>query len=133
MRKTIKSIAEKCISGKNTKYTKRFAAAAVAILLAASVVITSIYNRSEAAEDADTLMGIEKLRNMFPSDEDSYTILEIVPNRDAAEIGYLFEGYEPALSEWDDEKKEWVSWQQLLFDKATEPERKAAASLPILF
>ncbi|MCM1144477.1 MAG: DUF5057 domain-containing protein [Blautia sp.] len=125
MRKTIKSIAEKCVNGKNTKYTKRFAAAAVAILLAASVVITSIYNRSEAAENKETLMGIEKLRNNFSSEEKAYTILEIVPDRSAAEIGYFFEGYEPALSDWDADKQEWVSWQQRLFDQTDLDGRKA--------
>ena len=93
--------------------TKRIAAAAAATLLAGAVVVTSVFNRTQAAENADTLMGIEKLRNRM-AEGGEYTILEIVPDINAAEIGYLFDGYEPILSQWDSKTMSWKSWKDIL-------------------
>ena len=108
-----------------SRHKKRIAAAAVAVVLTAAVVTTSVFNRAaQAAENADTLMGIEKLRNQF-SEGEEYTVLEIVPDINAAEIGYLFDGYEPILSEWDSETMTWKSWKDILCGYNNIDERKA--------
>ncbi|MDE6663831.1 MAG: DUF5057 domain-containing protein [Lachnospiraceae bacterium] len=107
-------------SGRN----KRIAAATTAVLLTGAVIVSSVFNNTQAAENADTLMGIEKLRNQF-SEGNEYTVLEIVPDIQAAEIGYLFDGYEPVLSEWDSETMTWKSWKDVLCSFDTKAERQA--------
>ncbi|MBD5526486.1 MAG: DUF5057 domain-containing protein [Lachnospiraceae bacterium] len=93
---------------------KRIAAAAVAGLSAAAVVMTAVLSDVIEAEAADTLIGIEKLRTRYKESGSEYVILEIVPDRSAAEIGYLVGGYEPILCEWDEEEMAWESWQNTL-------------------
>ena len=103
--------------------TKRITAAAGASLLAAAVVVSSLFNSTQAAENADTLMGIEKLRNQM-AEGGEYTILEIVPDINASEIGYFFDGYEPILSEWDPETLTWRSWEDIICSMDTTEKRR---------
>ena len=93
---------------------KRIAAAAVAGLSAAAVVMTAVMSDVISAEAADTLRGIEKLRTRYKESGSEFVILEVVPNRTAAEIGYLVGGYEPILCEWDEEEMVWKTWQNTL-------------------
>ena len=93
---------------------KRIAAAAVAGLSAAAVVMTAVLSDVMEAEAADTLLGIEKLRTRYKESGSEFVILEVVPDRSAAEIGYLVDGYEPILCEWDEEKMVWSNWKNTL-------------------
>ena len=93
---------------------RRIAAAAVAGLSAAAVVMTAVLSDVMEAEAADTLLGIEKLRSRYKESGNEFVILEVVPDRAAAEIGYLVGGYEPILSEWDEEEMVWKNWQNTL-------------------
>ncbi len=107
------------------KNGKRFAAAAVSGLLAAAVLITAVLSGKIEAEAAETFLGIEELRNEVTKSGREYTILEIVPDRNGAEIGFLTDGYEPVLSTWNEEKQQWESWKEKLCSLATFEERKA--------
>ena len=116
---------------KNTKSTvktgrKRFATvtgSAAAVVLSAVVAVSSIWNDSIKVQAADTLLGIEKLRNQVQLSGKEYTILEIVPDKSAAEIGFWVDGYEPILGTWD-EKGNWLSWKDQLVNYLTTEERK---------
>ena len=94
--------------------SRRITAAAVAALSAAAVVITSVLSGAIEVEAADTLLGIEKLRSRYMESGREFVILEIAPGRKAAQIGYLVDGYEPLLSEWDEEEQVWKSWRNTL-------------------
>lgn len=88
------------------------------VLLAVVIVSLAIMNNGIRAEAADTFMGIQKLiadvSRQYEQDGQKYTILEIVPNREAAQICYFFDGQEPALSTWNDTEKRWISWKEQL-------------------
>lgn len=105
------------------KRLKHSLMAAAAGILAVSLVVVSVLTRSIEAEAAETFFGIEKLRNQVAESEREYTILEIVPDRSAAEIGYLFGGFEPILSEWDRDEMKWRSWKEILCSFPTLEER----------
>jgi len=107
------------------KRLKHSLMAATAGVLAVSLIAVSVLTRSIEAEAAETFFGIEKLRNQVAESEREYTILEIVPDRSAAEIGYLFDGYEPILSEWDRDEMKWRSWKEILCSFPTLEERTA--------
>ncbi len=107
---------KRMIQNKKNLKSRRFAAAAVAGLSAAAVVITSVLSGAIEVEAADTLLGIEKLRSRYMESGSEFVILEVVPDRKAAEIGYLVGGYEPLLGEWDEEKQVWKSWRDMLCD-----------------
>lgn len=88
------------------------------VLLAGMIASLAIMNNGIRAEAADTFMGIQKLitdvSNQYEQDGQKYTILEIVPDRAAAQIGYFFDGKEPALSTWDTTENRWISWKEQL-------------------
>ena len=107
------------------KRLKHSLMAAAAATLALTLAAVSVLTRSIEAEAAETFFGIEKLRNQIAESEREYTVLEIVPNRNASEIGYLFGGYEPILSAWDKEEMKWVGWKEILCSLPTFEERKA--------
>ena len=115
---------KRTMNHKNKFNRKRFSAAAVAGLSAAAVVITAVFSRPMEVEAADTLLGIEKLRARYKASGSEFTILEIVPDRAAAEIGFLVDGYEPVLSEWNEEEMTWTSWQNTLCSLPTAARRK---------
>lgn len=97
-------------------------ATVVSMLLAVLIVFTAVLNSKIEAEAADTFLGIQNLiaetSQKFESTKKKYTILEIVPDRSASQIGYLFDGYEPVLSEWDDTKMQWIGWKERLSEYA---------------
>ena len=98
---------------------RRIIAAAGAGLTAAAVLITTVLSRPIDAQAAGTLMGIERLRSNVKESGSEYVVLEVVPDGRASEIGYLFDGYEPILSEWDEETGEWKSWRDVLCEIET--------------
>ena len=115
---------KRTMSHKKKFNKKRFAAAAVAGLSAAAVLITAVFSRPLEVEAADTLLGIEKLRARYKASGSEFTILEVVPDRAAAEIGFLVDGYEPVLSEWNEEEMAWTSWKNTLCSLPTASRRK---------
>lgn len=98
------------------------AAALVSVVLAAVIVFTAVFNSKLEAEAADTFLGIQNLitktSQQYEATKKKYTILEIVPDRSASLIGYLFDGYEPALSQWDDTRMRWIGWKERLSECA---------------
>lgn len=107
---------KRMIQNKKNLKSRRFASAAVAGLSAAAVVITSVLSGAIEVEAADTLLGIEKLRSRYMESGSEFVILEVVPERKAAEIGFLVGDYEPLLGEWDEEEQVWKSWRDMLCD-----------------
>lgn len=96
-----------------------------AVALAGIMVFMGIQNSILTVNAADTLFGIERLIQEVQGRESSYTILEVVPDADAAEIGYYVPGYEPALSARQEGTGVWTGWQEGLGQLRTEGERTA--------
>lgn len=99
-----------------------------ATALAGVIVFSGIRNAILTVNAADTLFGIERLiQEVQDRGEDgSYTILEVVPDKAAAEIGYYVPGYEPALSvRAEDGTGVWSNWQERLSKLRSEEERAA--------
>ena len=101
-----------------------FTAVAVAGLTIVAVLVNGVFNKLIEAEAADTLIGIEKLRTRVKDSGNEYVVLEIVPDKSAAEIGFLFSGYEPILGDWDENGK-WKSWKDLLCEEPNKNDREA--------
>lgn len=83
-------------------------AAGVSVLMAIVLVAGMVMNTTLQTEAADTLKGIKDLITKVQTENQAnpdkkYTILEVVPNESDAEIGYLFDGFEPGLPDWRDE------------------------------
>ena len=102
--------------------------AEIAGLLTGVLIGTVVMQSAIEVEAADTFLGIQNLitevSGEYQEKQSKYTILEVVPDRAAAEIGYLFDGYEPVLSEWDAQEKRWVGWRERLAACADEEERR---------
>lgn len=100
----------------------------IGVLMAAVIVSLAVMNSGIEAEAADTFLGIQNLitevSQEYEATQEKYTILEVVPDRSASEIGYFFDGYEPALSVWDDNEKRWKGWREQLAECASETERR---------
>lgn len=110
-----------------SKIIKQIAGAG-AIVLVGIIVFCGIQNSILKVNAADTLFGIERLIQKVQSrgEGGSYTILEVVPDAAAAEIGYYVPGYEPALSvRSQDGAGVWSNWQEGLARLRTPQERLA--------
>ncbi|MBR1932031.1 MAG: DUF5057 domain-containing protein [Lachnospiraceae bacterium] len=106
------------------KTARRIAAGLSACLIATSVGYFGGRNKDFVVQAKDTLYGIENLKEEVRLTEGrTYTILELVPNESASEIGYLIPGYEPAISTRNKDTGEWTSWQQNLSQCPTAAER----------
>ena len=70
--------------------------------MVASAVGYGVQHESLTAQAETTLSGIEQLIDEVQHSTNPYTILEIVPDNQAAEIGYLIPGEEPAISDYDE-------------------------------
>ena len=106
---------------------RRIAACAAAGLTAAAVLLTGVLSGPIDAQAADTLLGIEKLRSDVKDNGRQYVVLEIVPDHNTAEIGFLFQDYEPILGgmvQDDDGNWHWANWKTILGTYTTEDERK---------
>ncbi len=101
---------------------------ALCLFMTVVIVFGAVINSKLEAEAADTFLGIQNLisevSNGYQESQDKYTILEIVPDRSASEIGYLFDGYEPALSVWDETAMRWKGWKEQLGECADEAARR---------
>lgn len=101
----------------------------IACVLSACMVISAVtygFQRSNMTVQAEeTLYGIETLINEIRLGDREYTILELVPNQEAAEIGYLIDGNEPALSVRNELTGEWSGWKKELSKYTTAEERRA--------
>lgn len=64
-------------------------------ILTFGVVFGAIFSVSNVTMAADSLPGIVDIRNDITSSDAPYNILEIVPDKNSAEIGFLIEGQEP--------------------------------------
>lgn len=80
------------------------------------IVFGAIFSVSNLAAAADSLSGIVDIRNDMASTDTAYRILEIVPDREAAEFGFLVGGQEPlsAALLYDANTQSWISWQSYL-------------------
>lgn len=99
-----------------------------AVVLTGIIVFCGIQNSILTVNAADTLFGIERLRQEVQDrgEESPYTILELVPDEAAAEIGYYVPGYEPALSDRSaDGSGKWSDWRKGLAKLRTQAERTA--------
>lgn len=99
-----------------------------AVVLTGIIVFCGIQNSILTVNAADTLFGIERLRQEVQDrgEESPYTILELVPDEAAAEIGYYVPGYEPALSVRSaDGSGKWSDWRKGLAELRTQAERTA--------
>lgn len=104
-----------------SKIIKRIAGLC-SIGLAGILIFFAVQDAVLTASAEETLFGIETLVQQVQTREQPYTILEIVPDEAAAEIGYLLPGYEPAISQRQ-ENGEWYSWEQGLGQLTTAQER----------
>ena len=86
----------------------------IVTILAFVITIGAIFTVSNLTLAKDTLPGIENIRNELESEDGVYTVLEIVPNLQAAQFGYLVGGEEPLdiNTLYDSASKDWISWQQ---------------------
>ncbi len=84
----------------------------VVTILAFVIVFGAIFTVSNLTLASDSLPGIVNIRNDMASD--AYKVLEIVPDLDVAEFGFLVGGEEP-LDEttlYDQTSGEWLTWQE---------------------
>lgn len=95
----------------------KFTATVVCVLLI-SLILPSAVNLLAR----DTLSGIqEQMEEIAEREDAAYRVLEIVPDRSLARVGYYFGGQEPFLvhdddgsvlfDAWDETDKEWKPWQ----------------------
>lgn len=107
------------------KKNVRLTATVLCTLMTAVLIFNAVTSIKLEVEAANTFLGIQNLITEVAGSSKNYTVLEIVPDRSASEIGYLFDGYEPALSQWDAEEMRWKGWRELLADCADAEARKA--------
>lgn len=88
----------------------------VGMILTFAIVIGAVLFNSNLTIAADSLPGIESIRNEITADTNAYRILEIVPNAEASEFGFLVGGQEPlnATDLYNSTTGEWIGWQEYL-------------------
>lgn len=106
------------------KIIKRMTAIA-SIGLTGLLVFFTVRNDALTVSAKETLPGIETLRKEVQDRNAPYRILEVVPDEEAAEIGYYIGGQEPALSQRQAGTGVWSSWQEGMKQCATAEERAA--------
>jgi len=103
--------------------------AGLAGVMTVVIVATGVMNNTLQTKAADTFLGIQQLINdvkdNYETNQEKYRILEIVPDYDAAQIGFLFDQYEPILSEWNQEEQRWMGWRERLSNCENMTERAA--------
>ena len=118
---------------KKKKYRERkYKGTAILVCtLIASLVLPSAFNLLAR----DTLTGIEEqVKEISEREDAAYHILEIVPDRSLARIGFYFGGQEPFLlheedgsvlfDAWDTAKQEWKPWQSVLEQAGNREDRE---------
>lgn len=104
---------------KNSRFKKLIGKKSTGIIitiLTFVIVFGAIFTVSNLSLAADSLPGIVDIRNDMANTDNAYRILEIVPNIDAAEFGFLVGGEEPldAATLYDTTKLDWITWQEYL-------------------
>ena len=98
-------------------------------ILTVGVVFGAIFSCSNVTLAADSLPGIVDIRNNIASSDTPYNILEIVPDKDSAEIGFLIGGEEPLY--FDGTTNSWLDWREYLAvhtEDMTDVQREAFVS-----
>ncbi len=112
---------------KMNRISKRIISVGLAITMTAGLIgyISLDRNPITAQAAEDTLSGVEILRNSFMESGEDYTILEIVPDVHASEIGFYIDGMEPVLSNllYTPGTGVWKSWEDKLKEMASKEER----------
>ncbi len=106
------------------KLLKILCAGIAGIILVNSVQYVVKKETLKAEAMNDTLPGVELIRDNTLSSGDTFRILEIAPDVQAAEVGFFIEGQEPfsVLSNGDGT---WISWEKKLASFGTVEERTA--------
>lgn len=80
------------------------------------IVFGAIFAVSNLSLAADSLPGIVDIRNDMASTNGDYRVLEIVPDLETAQFGYLVGGEEPldVATLYDSTTKNWITWQEYL-------------------
>ncbi|PXV93320.1 uncharacterized protein DUF5057 [Lachnotalea glycerini] len=77
------------------------------------VICLTLFKQGTVAVAKDTLPGVEEVIHKVTSTSEPFQILEIVPAKDMAELGYYVKGQEP------------IKWEEELLKKGSMAERKA--------
>lgn len=104
---------------KNSKFMKIIGKKSTGIIITIlTLVITfgAIFTISNLTLAQDSLPGIEEIRNGIKGTDGAYTVLEIVPDLEVSEFGYLVGGQEPldVSTLYDSNTKDWITWQEYL-------------------
>lgn len=88
----------------------------IVVILSFAVVLGAIFANSNLTIAADSLPGIENIRNEMTDSNNPYRILEIVPDREVAQLGYMVDGQEPlsVTDLYNSTEKKWIGWQEYL-------------------
>ncbi len=86
----------------------------IVTILAFVIVFGAIFTVSNLTLASDSLPGIVNIRNDMASD--AYKVLEIVPDMEVAEFGFLVGGEEPldVTTLYDGTSGDWITWQEYL-------------------
>lgn len=104
---------------KNSKFKKLIGKKSTGVIIAVValvIVLSAIFSVSNLTLAKDSLPGIVDIRNDIAESDAAYTVLEIVPNLEVSEFGYLVGGQEPLDVEtlYDSTTKDWITWQEYL-------------------
>ncbi len=95
----------------------------VVTILTFVIVFGAIFSVSNLSIAEDTLPGIDEIRNNITvGDGSTYTMLEVVPSLDKAELGYLVSGEEPMY--YDATTQQWMDWKVFLAANIENPAYK---------
>ncbi len=108
------------------KFIGKKSTGVIVSILTFGVIFGAIFSCSNVTYAADSLPGIVDIRNNISSSDTPYNILEIVPDKDSAEIGFLIGGEEPLY--FDTTSNTWMDWRTYLAghtEDRTPDQRKA--------
>ena len=108
------------------KFIGKKSTGVIVSILTFGVIFGAIFSCSNVTYAADSLPGIVDIRNNISSSDTPYNILEIVPDKNSAEIGFLIGGEEPLY--FDTTSNTWMDWRTYLAghtEDMTPDQRKA--------
>ncbi len=103
-----KNIFKKLIGKKSTGI--------IITILTLVIAFGTIFTVSNLTLAADSLPGIVNIRNDMANSGSAYRVLEIVPDLEVAEFGFLVGGEEPldVATLYDSTTGDWITWQEHL-------------------
>ena len=115
------------LKSKLKKRMMGIAGVTLAAVVAAGGILAAPQSTGIEIMASDVPYSTEKLREQISSDssDQTYRILEIVPETSAAEIGFYVEGQEPFSVLYNASTGEWYNWKDKLREYKSFPERKA--------